>query len=212
MELNRYIDHTLLSPKASGLEITKLCLEALEYKFCAVCVSGTFVAQAAELLVGSSTKLASVVGFPLGTSSTAVKAFEAKSYVLNGATEIDMVINLGWFLDGDYNKVIADIAAVKQAIGDTTLKVIIETGYLNKVQIQKAARCVAQAGAHFVKTATGFGPRGVSLEDIQILHKEVGSGIGIKASGGIKTKVQALELIAAGATRIGTSNGVELLQ
>lgn len=212
MELNRYIDHTLLSPTASKQDINRLCAQAIEYKFRAVCIHPAFVEYTHELIRSSGCSLATVVGFPLGVNTTKVKVYEATLAVKQGAREIDMVLNLGWFKAKKYKAVIAEIKQIKQAVGqEVLLKVIIETGYLNNQEKRIAARCVAEAGADFVKTSTGFGPTGATLEDIILLHSQVGAGLGIKASGGIKTKDTAIAMIQAGATRIGTSNGVGLL-
>ncbi len=211
MELQRYIDHSLLLPTANTANVITYCNQALTHGFFAVCLHGAFVSQAAELLAESNTKLAAVVGFPLGANSSQVKVFEAKNYVQNGAQEIDMVMNLSWFLQGKHQRVADEIKSVKQAIGNTVLKVIIETAYLTDSQKRMAASYVAQGEADYVKSSTGFGPGGATVEDIKLLFKEVGDSLGIKASGGIKTRTAALAMINAGATRIGTSNGVALL-
>lgn len=212
MNLASYIDHTLLNPTATKAEITSLCETAIEHQFKAVCIPESYLELGSEVLGDSSVALCTVIGFPLGYDSTAVKVFQTKTAIAKGATEVDMVINQGWFQAGDYNGVTTEIAAVKQATQGCCLKVIIETANLHPTQIARAASCVLSAGADFVKTSTGFASRGASLEDIAILQAQVGGKIGIKASGGIKTHNQAMAMIEAGATRIGTSNGAALLK
>ncbi|MDC7997473.1 deoxyribose-phosphate aldolase [Gilvibacter sediminis] len=211
MEINRLIDHTLLRPTAASQEIKALCEVALQYNFKAVCVPETYVVIAKSIVKDSAVEVCTVVGFPLGYSSTEAKRDQATLAVSQGATEIDMVINQGWMQEGLYSKIVDEIATVKEAVGTHCLKVIIETANLSDVQIRKAAQCVLSGGADFVKTSTGFAARGASIQDIEMLYQELGGKLGIKASGGIKTHEQALALIKAGATRLGTSNGPALL-
>lgn len=211
MRINKYIDHTLLKPTATKDDIISLCKEAETYQFYSVCVNGCYVKLAAEYLKESEVKIAAVVGFPLGAMSTFSKVFEAKSCVLQGASEIDMVINIGKLLDEDYDFVQQEIASIKDAIGDTILKVIIETCYLSNSQIIKACELVIKAGADFVKTSTGFGTGGATLEHVKLMKETVKDNIQIKASGGIKNYETAVKYIELGVTRLGTSSGVSLV-
>lgn len=208
MNLASYIDHTLLKPAATVEDIIKLCEEALQNKFAAVCVNPIYVDLAAHYLAGSGTKTATVIGFPLGATFTASKAAEAKEAVLRKADELDMVINIGAAKAGMWEAVTTDIKQVVEAADGAIVKVIIETGLLTNEEKGKACQAIIEAGAHFVKTSTGFGPSGATVEDIRLLKEIVGEKIGIKASGGIRTREQALELIHAGATRLGTSAGI----
>ena len=210
-ELNRYIDHTLLKSTATPEDIVQLCDEAKEYNFYAVCVNSCYAYLAANELKKSPVKVVATVGFPLGTSSTKAKISEAKRAIKHGADEIDMVMNLG-FLKGNLTKSVREeISAVKKAIDRRTLKVIIETCYLNNAEKELAAKIVKKAGADYVKTSTGFGEGGAQLMDIEIIKAVIGKNGKIKASGGIKTQEEAIAFIKAGADRIGTSNGVKLL-
>lgn len=211
MKINQYIDHTLLKPTATKSDIITLCKEAVEYQFYSVCVNGCYVKLASDYLKEYEVKVVAVVGFPLGGMSTFSKIFEAKSCVLQGATEIDMVINIGKLLDEDYDYVQQEIASIKDAIGDAILKVIIETCYLSKSQIIKVSELVINAGADFVKTSTGFGTGGATLEDVKLMKETVKDTIQIKASGGIKDYETAVKYIQLGATRLGTSSGVSLV-
>ncbi len=211
MNLSPYIEHTLLNPDAQVFRIEELCKEAIVNNFYGVCIQGSHLSLAAELLKGTQVVLCSVVGFPQGAMSTEAKRSEALSYIQNGAQEIDMVINLSWFKSGDLSKTILDIATVKEAIGDNILKVIIETNYLTDQEKQLAAHCVIEGGADYVKTSTGFAGGGATLEDIKLLSKAVRGKIKIKASGGIKTPEFAKALITAGAHKLGTSSGISLV-
>lgn len=211
MKINQYIDHTLLKPTATKSDIITLCKEADKYQFYSVCVNGCYVKLASDYLKESEVKVAAVVGFPLGGMSTFSKIFESKSCVLQGASEIDMVTNIGKLLDEDYDYVQQEIASIKDAIGDATLKVIIETCYLSKSQIVKACELAMNAGADFVKTSTGFGTGGATLEDVKLMKETVKGTIQIKASGGIKDYETAVKYIELGATRLGTSSGVSLV-
>ena len=216
MELNKYIDHTLLKAVATEKEIEKLCEEAKEYGFYAICVNSCYVKKAKEYLndlPGEDVKIASVIGFPLGAMSTESKVFETKDACRNGAGEIDMVINLGLLKDKKYDECLADIKAVVDAAReyDSIVKVIIETCYLDKEEIVKACELSATAKAAFVKTSTGFGTGGANPEDVKLMRDTVGPEMGVKASGGIRDRKTALEMIEAGANRLGVSAGVEIV-
>ncbi|MDP3013716.1 MAG: deoxyribose-phosphate aldolase, partial [Candidatus Subteraquimicrobiales bacterium] len=215
-ELAKYIDQTILKPQATVNDVLSVCNEAKKYNFATVFVNSYFVPFVSQELEGTSIGVGTVAGFPLGASSTAVKCFEAANAIQNGASEIDMVINLGVFKAGDIGEARRDIAAVvetarsagKEAgLERVIVKVIIETCYLTDFEKKKAAKVVKEAEADFVKTSTSFGPEGAKIEDIVLLKKVVGDSIGIKASGGVKTYKQALAMIEAGASRIGTSSG-----
>jgi deoxyribose-phosphate aldolase len=212
MDLAKYIDHTALKPETTEADVERLCCEAAEHGFAAVCVNPIFVSRAAEFLTGSDVAVASVVGFPLGAATTRAKAFETEDAVRNGAREIDMVIALGWLKDGAWKRVGSDIAEVVKAAGGHPVKVILETCLLSDVEIAEACRVAVESGAAFVKTSTGFGSRGASLEDIAIMKRAAAGRCRIKASGGIRTREQALAMIAAGADRIGTSAGVAIVK
>jgi deoxyribose-phosphate aldolase len=211
IELNSYIDHTLLKPTTTADEIVELCEEARKYKFYAVCVSSSYVYLAVKELKKSKVKVAATVGFPLGTASKKAKVEEAKECVKQGADEIDMVINIGFLKSELYKSVREEISAVKKAIGRRTLKVIIETCFLTDPEKRMACSIVIKAGADFVKTSTGFGPKGATLEDVALIKEFVGDRIKIKASGGIKDTKTALKYIELGADRIGTSSGVSIV-
>ncbi len=207
-----FIDQTLLKPEATEAQIRKLCAEAMLHRFFAVCVNSSFVELAVKELRKSKVKVASVVGFPLGASMTLTKAYEAEQSVRLGAQEIDMVLSVGRLIEKDFLFVKKDISAVVEASAGKLVKVILETSLLNDDEKESACQISLEAGAHFVKTSTGFGGGGATLADIQLMRAAVGTRMGIKASGGVKTREQALALIAAGATRIGTSSGVELVR
>lgn len=210
-DLASYIDHTLLRADATSTEIEKLCREAIEYSFKAVCVNPNFVKKSRELLATSQVLTASVIGFPLGTSLSDTKAIETKKAIEDGAREIDMVIRLDLLKEGFLKAAEADIASVVKAASGNVVKVILETGLLTKEQISNACRVSENAGASFVKTATGFLGRGASVDDIVLMKKSCSEKMQIKASGGVKTFAQAVAMIEAGATRIGTSSGVALV-
>lgn len=211
MDLKAYIDHTMLKPDAGFEDIIKLCGEAQQYKFAAVCVNPCYIDLCSHLLKGTGVKVATVIGFPLGATLTEVKVFEAKEAILRKADELDMVINLGAAKAGRWDYVQNEIEQVVTAAEKAVVKVIVETALLTIEEKGKACEAVLAGGAHFIKTSTGFGPGGATLEDIKLFKAMAGDRIGIKASGGIRTRDQAEALIAAGATRIGTSNGVALL-
>jgi len=208
----RYIDHTLLKPEATRSEVVRLCREAIENGFYSVCINPSYVQTAALELQGSDVRVCAVVGFPLGATTTAVKAFEASEAVKNGAAEIDMVIHIGALKSGEEKYVFDDIAAVVGAAEGTIVKVIIETGLLTNEEKILACRLAKEAGAHFVKTSTGFGPGGATIGDIQLMRETVGQQVGIKASGGVRTAEAARQMIEAGASRIGTSSGLVIIR
>ena len=212
IQLNTYIDHTLLKADATEAQIRKLCAEALEHKFYAVCVNGSRVRLARQILGNASVKNAAVVGFPLGAMDTSSKAHETANAIANGADEIDMVINIGQIKDGNTEAVLEDIRAVVRAASDGLVKVIIETALLTNEEKILACQLAVQAGAGFVKTSTGFAATGATVEDVTLMRKTVGPNIGVKASGGIKNRQMALAMIEAGATRIGTSSGIVIVQ
>lgn len=207
------IDHTLLKPQATKADIEALIADAKAYNFKSVCINPTWVKLAAELLKDSPVKVCTVIGFPLGANTSAVKAFEAKDAIANGATEVDMVINIGEMKAGAYDAVKNDIAAVVEAAkGKALVKVIIETCLLTDDEKVKACQLAKEAGADFVKTSTGFSTGGATAEDIALMRKTVGPDMGVKASGGVRTREDAEKMVAAGANRIGTSNGVAIVK
>lgn len=210
--LEKYIDHTLLKATATEKDIENLCKEAIQYNFYAVCVNSSYVSQCKKLLKGSGVMTASVVGFPLGAMHTAAKVFEAEQAIRDGADEIDMVIHIGMLKSNRKEYVQGEIFKIKNAIGDKVLKVIIETCYLTQEEKEAAIQICADAGADFVKTSTGFGSGGATLEDIRLMKKIVGDNVSIKASGGIKDTTTALQYIEEGISRIGTSSGIEILK
>lgn len=211
MNLAKYIDNTLLKPAATAEQIKALCEESREHGFASVCVNPTHVELAAKLLAGSGVKTCTVIGFPLGANTSAVKAFEAEKAVEDGADELDMVINIGALKAGDEQTVKEDIEAVVQAGQGKLVKVIIETALLTDEEKVRACELAVEAGADFVKTCTGFSGGAANVHDIALMRKTVGPDIGVKASGGVRTKEDALALIEAGATRIGTSSGKAII-
>ncbi len=212
MNLAPFIEHTLLKPEAAEADVKRICREGLKYGFAAVCVASFYAALAARELKGSNVKVCTVIGFPLGAYTTAVKAFEAGEAVGRGADELDMVINIGALKGGDWDFVREDIAAVVKAAGSKAVKAIIETSLLSREEIVTACSLAAKAGVAFVKTSTGFGPGGAEVEDVLLMRRTVGAAVKIKAAGGIRSREKALELIMAGADRIGTSSGPLLLR
>lgn len=211
MNIAQYIDHTLLAATAKPSEISKLCQEAVQYKFFGVCVQPSFIAQAKRELEGSEVKVVTVVGFPLGANMSQTKALEAAQAVAMGADEVDMVIPVGLAKAGDWKAVELDVQAVRRAIPGTVLKVILETGYLDTHEIRRAAEAALEGGADFLKTSTGFGPRGATLEDVVLLVDVAAGTAQVKAAGGVRDVETALKMIEAGATRLGTSSGVALV-
>ena len=210
MEKSKYIDHTLLKAYAKEQDIYYLCNEAKEYNFKSVCVNPCFVKYAKEQLEGSGVLVCTVIGFPLGANTTKTKVFEAVDAINNGADEVDMVINVSKVKDGDFDYIYNEIKEIKEKVGNHTLKVIIETCYLTAEEIKKVSTIVKNAKADFVKTSTGFGSAGATVENVKLIKEAVGD-FDIKASGGIKTKEDFEKMIEAGATRIGTSNGKNLI-
>lgn len=205
----RFIDHTLLKPAATEQDIAKLCEEALEHKFYSVCVNGSWVPYCRERLAGSDVQISVVCGFPLGAMATKAKVFEAVSAVEEGANEIDMVLPVGAVIGERFGMVSEDISAVVRAVeGRAIVKVILETGLLNDAQKAEACLAAEAAGAHYVKTSTGFGPGGATEADIKLMRASVSSGVGVKASGGIRDAWTAVQMLKAGANRLGTSSGV----
>lgn len=212
MKLNKYIDHTLLKQDATKDLFTKLCQEAKDYDFKTVCVNPSWISYCKECLKGSDVQVCTVIGFPLGASTTEVKAFEAKDAVLKGADEVDMVLNIGALKDRDYETVVNDIKAVKEAIQDKVLKVIIETCLLSEEEKILACKAVSEAKAEFIKTSTGFSKAGATVEDVALLKQHVAQGVLVKAAGGVRCYEDLIKMIDAGASRIGTSSGVALLK
>lgn len=210
MNLNAYIDHTLLKPDATKQDICRLCEEAKLYSFAAICINPFWVLHAKPLLQDSSVKLCSVVGFPLGANTTDTKTSEAEQLAAWGVHEIDMVINIGALKSQEYERVQRDISAVVQAANPAIVKVIIETCLLSDEEKKTACTLAVEAGAAFVKTSTGFSKSGATLHDVALMRSAVGPHIGVKASGGIAERSFALQLIAAGATRLGTSKSITL--
>ena len=212
MGLNKYIDHTILKATASSSDVQKLCAEAIEHKFYSVCVNGCYVADAKHLLQGTDVKVAAVVGFPLGAMTTAAKVFEARDAVENGASEIDMVINVAKLKDAEFEFVENEIRQIKEAIGDNVLKVIIETCYLTDEEKVKACELSLVAKADFVKTSTGFGTSGATYEDVKLMKSVVGDSAKVKASGGVRDKETAQKYVDLGAERLGTSSGIDIVK
>lgn len=212
--LARMIDHTLLKPDATSDEIAQLCFEARKYQFASVCVNPTWVKLCAQLLKGTPVKVCTVIGFPLGATASEVKAFEATNAIEQGATEIDMVINIGALKARDLETVARDIYGVVKAshARGALVKVILETALLNDEDKTIACMICKEAGADFVKTSTGFGGGGATVHDVELMRRVVGPDIGVKASGGVRTYEDAASMIKAGATRIGASAGVKILQ
>ena len=211
MEINKYIDHTLLKATATKNDIVKLCSEAKEFNFYAVCVNGCYVELAKQELQNSDVNIAAVIGFPLGAMTTETKVFEAKNCIEKGASEIDMVINVGKLLDGENEYVENEIRLIKNAIGNNVLKVIFENCYLSEEQIKTVSQLAVNAGADFVKTSTGFGTGGATFTDVELMKNVVKDNAQIKAAGGVRDKETAEKYIKMGVTRLGTSSGVLLV-
>ncbi|SMD10465.1 deoxyribose-phosphate aldolase [Sporomusa malonica] len=213
VELNKFVDHTLLKPDATVDQIIQLCEEAITYQFAAVCVNPCYAGLASNLLSGSKVKTATVIGFPLGATFSACKVLEVQTALEAKVDELDMVINLSALKSGQWDAVLQDIKAVVAAAEDKLVKVIVETALLDLDEKRRICELVLTSGAHFIKTSTGFVPGGATIEDITLFKSIIGdtSRCGIKASGGIKTRQQALAMLSAGATRIGTSAGVAIL-
>lgn len=211
-EIASMIDHTILKAFATREQVVELCKEALQYGFASVCVNPCHVKLVAEQLKGSNVKVCTVIGFPLGANVSEVKAFEAKQAVEQGAHEVDMVINIGALKEKNYSYVEEDIRAVVEASNGAEVKVIIETCYLDDKEKEIACQLAQKAGAHFVKTSTGFGTEGASADDVALMKKAVGEAMKVKASGGIRTLEDLLSMVEAGADRIGASAGVQILE
>lgn len=210
--LASYIDHTLLSPTATEADIVRLCREALQHNFRAVCVNGCHLETAREVLQGSGVSLAAVVGFPLGAMATAAKLCEAGACLLAGADELDMVLNLGWLKAGNHRAVASELRAVREAAPDATLKLILETCFLEEAEKTTACQLALEAGWDFLKTSTGFGRGGATLEDVRLMKRLAAGRMQVKASGGIRDLEAALAFIDAGADRLGTSSGLALME
>ena len=210
-ELAPYIDHTLLKADATRAQLEKLCAEAIEHQFATVCVNGSRVELAYSLLEESDVQVCAVVGFPLGTMDADAKRYETEAAVDSGAGEIDMVMNVGRFKDGEHDYIVREIRDVVEAADDRVVKVILETCLLSDDEIVQASKLVVQAQAHFVKTSTGFGSAGATLEHVKLMREAVGQFAGVKAAGGVRNAEDAHGMVEAGATRIGTSNGVAIV-
>ena len=213
MDYAKLIDHTLLKPEATKEQVKNLCEEAVQYGFHSVCVNSSFVYYCAELLKDSDVKVCTVIGFPLGAMSTAGKAAEAQAAVADGAEELDMVIHVGMIKSGDWDYVKQDIASVVEAAGDKAIvKVILETCLLTDEEKRKACMICKEAGASFVKTSTGFSNGGATVKDVALMREAVGSDMGVKASGGIRSFQDARAMVEAGADRIGASSGIAIIR
>ena len=212
MKINKFIDHTVLSQDADEKKIDKLIAEAKEHDFASVCVNSCWTKKCAEALKDSDVNVCVVVGFPLGAMDTKSKAFETKTAIENGADEIDMVINVGWLKSGRYSDVEDDIREVKKACGDKHLKVIIECCLLTDEEKVMACKLSEKAGADFVKASTGFSKSGATVEDVALMRKTVGDRLGVKAAGGIRDGKTAVAMIKAGASRLGCSAGIKIIE
>lgn len=211
MRLNKTIDHTILNPDATKNEVIKVIDEAKIYDFASVCLEPCWVTLAAERLADSEVKVCTVIGFPLGANTKTVKAFEAKEAVENGADEVDMVLNIGALKSGEYDLVLEDMKAVREAAKDAVVKVILETCLLTDEEKKKACALAKEAGMDFVKTSTGFSTAGATTEDVKLMREAVGDAMGVKASGGIRDRETAEAMIAAGASRIGASKSIAIV-
>lgn len=215
MNIAKMIDHTLLKPQALKGNVEKLCNEAKRYGFASVCVNPCFVDLAYSILKGTDVKVCTVIGFPLGANTIESKVYESVDAVKRGASEIDMVLNIGALKSGDYEYVKKEIESVVKAVksfGDVIVKVILETCYLTDEEKVKACKITVDAGADFVKTSTGFGTDGATVEDVRLMRNTVGEKFGVKASGGIRTVETAKAMIEAGANRIGASAGIQIVE
>jgi deoxyribose-phosphate aldolase len=210
-QLASFIDHTLLKPDATTRDLEKLCAEARQYHFFAVCVQPSRIELCRHLLDGSNVKVATVVGFPLGAVDADVKRYETEAAIDAGAHEMDVVLNLGRVKDGDWKFVLRELTDVVEAADERPVKVILETCLLTHDEKRQACRIAMEAGAHFVKTSTGFSKGGATLEDVRLMREVVGATLGVKASGGIRNAVAARAMIAAGASRLGTSSSVAIV-
>lgn len=211
-QIAKMIDSTLLKPDATTDDIKKLCRDAKKYNFTSVCVNPCFVSLASDLLISVDVKVCCAIGFPLGAATPETKVFEARDAVRNGADEIDMVLNISALKAKKYETVKKEIKDIVDVVGKVAVKVIIETCYLDDEEKIKACLIAKEAGAHFVKTSTGFGSKGATAEDVALMRKTVGPNMGVKASGGVRTIDDAVRMINAGANRIGTSRAVEIVE
>ena len=212
-DLAPLIDHTLLKAEATAAQVEVLCAEARQYSFASVCVNPVWVPLASSLLAGSTVRTCTVVGFPLGASATQAKAFEAEMALRDGAQEVDMVLALGPVKSGQWDRVARDLRALRAAVpAPAVLKVILETCLLNDEEKVRACKLVVESGAHFVKTSTGFSTAGATIADVKLMRETVGPKFGVKASGGVRDAQTALAMIEAGATRLGTSSGIAIVQ
>lgn len=212
MKINKLIDHTLLKPEATSDQVLKLCEEAKKYDFASVMVNSSYVSLCKKELLHTDVKVATVVGFPLGACSTHTKLEEVRQALRDGANEIDMVLNIGKLKEGKLEEVTQEIAAIKELVPDYILKVIIETSLLSEQDKINACQCVTDANADYIKTSTGFSTSGATVEDVELLKNHVGKDVLVKASGGVRTYEDLVKMVDAGASRIGTSNGVTLMQ
>ena len=212
MNLAKVIDHTLLKPTATRADIEKLCQEAKEHGFFSVCINPCWVSAVRDLLKGSGVKTCTVIGFPLGANTTEAKVFEAKNALENGADELDMVINIGALKGKDYQTVSQDIRQIRALGNDFVLKVIIETSELTDEEKVKACQLAAEAGADFVKTSTGFSSGGATAHDVALMKKSIPANMQVKASGGVRTREDAQAMLAAGATRLGASSSIKIIE
>ena len=208
-EILSHIDHTLLKPTATWADIQALCQEAVTCRTATVCIPASYLEQARAAFPGLA--LCTVIGFPLGYTTTQAKCAEAADAVIKGADEVDMVVNLGWVKDGLFDQVTREIAAVKAACGGRPLKVIVETCYLTREEKIALCGCVTRGGPDYIKTSTGFGTAGATLEDVELFREHIGPGVSIKAAGGVKTEADLVAFLEAGCSRIGTSSAVKLL-
>ncbi len=210
--MRSYIDHTILKATTTVNDIKRICAEAVENRFYTVCLSPCYVKMAKTYLLNTDVLVCTVIGFPLGANKTEVKVFETAQAIKDGADEIDMVLNIGYLKNGQYDFVLNDIKEVKKVCGNKVLKVIIETCYLTDKEIIKASQLIEEANADFVKTSTGFAATGATIEDVKLIRSSISNKVKIKASGGIKTNADLVEMVNAGASRIGTSNGIALIK
>ena len=210
-EMLARVDHTLLKPEATWPQVQQLCDEAMRYGTASVCINTCYVKQAAEYMQGKI-PVCCVVGFPLGAMDTESKCFEAAKAIENGASEVDMVINVGWVKDGLYDKVLDEIRQIKKAVGDHVLKVIIETCLLTEEEKIRMCEVVTESGADFIKTSTGFSTAGATFEDVKLMKEHVGPGVQVKAAGGISTLEGAEKFLELGSTRLGTSRVIRLVK
>ena len=212
MNYNKYFDHTMLAPQATSTDIDKLLKEAIKYDFKSVCIAPSYIKYAKEQLAKTDVLICTVIGFPLGYNATSVKVYETKIALDHGADEIDMVINIGRFKNKEYEYVLNEIKAIKEVCDNKVLKVIVETALLTNQEIKTITEIVLKSGADFIKTSTGFSFRGASFEDVEIMKSIAQDKLLIKASGGIKTGEDALKMIKLGASRLGTSKTVQIIE